>query len=91
MAILLTQIVNAIFKILQIAIILECIASWIPQLKYNSLMDIVYKVTNPILEPIREMQNRFIQGLPIDFSPIIAFLVIGVLRNLIIQVVWIIF
>lgn len=80
--------VNGIFRIIELAIIVECIASWIPQLRYNQFMDIVHSITNPILEPCRKLQDRFLGSMPIDFSPILAFAILDVIRGFILRLLY---
>ena len=44
-----------------------------------SVLDVTYKLTDPLLNPIR----RFLPNIAgLDFSPIILFLIFGFLRNL---------
>lgn len=80
--------VNGIFRIIELAIIVECIASWIPQLRYNQFMDIVHSITNPILEPCRKLQDRFLGSMPVDFSPILAFAILDVIRGFILRLLY---
>ena len=85
---MLIQAVNGIFRIIELAIFVECIASWIPQLRYNQLMDIVHSITNPILEPCRRLQNRFLGDMPIDFSPILALFILDFVRGALIRLLF---
>ena len=88
MASIIIRLMNTVFGIIELAILIECIASWIPQLRYNKFMDIVYAITNPILTPFRALQDRFFPDSPIDFSPIIAFFVISMAQRLIVSLAW---
>lgn len=81
------KIIDTVFNILELAILLECIMSWMPQARNNKFMNIVSSFTYPILEPFRKLQERFIQGLPVDLSPIIALFVINIIRRLIIGII----
>ena len=88
MIFLIAKIIDGVFGLLELAIIIECISSWIPQMRYSSFMEIIYIITSPILEPFRALQDRLIQGLPVDFSPVIAIVVIGFVRNVLIRLVY---
>ena len=83
------ELIYKIFYIIEFLILIECIASWIPNLRYNKFMNIVYLITNPILTPFRELQNRFFKDSPIDFSPIIALFVIEfIIEKIITRIVY---
>ena len=76
------RVLNTLFNLLELAILIECVASWIPQIQGNKYISILHNFTYPLLEPFRKLQDRFISGLPMDFSPIIALFVIDLLKNL---------
>ena len=76
------RILNTLFNLLELAILVECIASWIPQIQGNKFISIIHNFTYPLLEPFRKLQDRFSSGLPMDFSPIIALFVIDLLKRL---------
>lgn len=77
------MVLNSLFSLLELTIFIECIASWIPQIQGNKFIGIIHNFVYPILEPFKKLQNRFSPGLPMDFSPIIALLVINLLRGII--------
>ena len=81
------KIIDTVFNILELAILLEVIMSWIPQARNNQFMNIVSSFTYPILEPFRKLQDRFIQGLPVDLSPILALFAIDIIRRLVIGII----
>ena len=69
-----------IFEILNLVLIIRIILSWIPHNRYHPIINFIYEITDPILKPFRNMINP-IQG--IDISPIIVFILLRLLRNLI--------
>jgi YggT family protein len=82
------MIVTAFFIVLRIveyAILARVIISWLPIQKNNRFIILLYQITEPILSPIRRIIERSPIGgnMMIDFSPIIAFLIISLLRNII--------
>ena len=77
------MVLDMFFNILELAIIIECVASWVPQLQGNKFINLIHNFVYPILDPFRRLQDRLISGMPMDFSPIIALLVINLLRGLI--------
>jgi YggT family protein len=74
-------VLSILFNLLELAIIIDCISSWIPQAQGNKIISTIHEFIYPILEPIKKLQDRLIPGLPIDFSPIVALVVIDFIRN----------
>ena len=77
---MINNILYFIFEILNIILITRIILSWIPHNKYHPIINFIYKISDPILRPFRNMINP-IQG--IDVSPIIVFIILSLLKNLI--------
>ena len=75
-------VLNALFDLLELAIFIECIASWIPQIQGNKFIGIIHNFTYPLLEPFRRLQNRLIPGLPMDFSPIILLFALDLFKRI---------
>ncbi|NSW90343.1 MAG: YggT family protein [Firmicutes bacterium] len=70
---------------IQYAIFARVIISWIPIPRNNSIIRLLYQITEPILAPLRELIERSAIGrnMIFDFSPVLAFLIIGLIRNII--------
>lgn len=83
---LLLQALLWILKIAQWAIFVRVIISWLPIPKNSPIITALYYITEPILAPIRSMLSKSAMGqnMMFDLSPIIAFLLIGILQNVII-------
>ena len=58
--------------------------SYIPNAREMSIYNILRSINNPILEPIRRLQRRFIGDIIIDFSPIIAILLLNMISGILI-------
>ena len=76
------NILNILFEIFIWLLMIRIILSWLPHNRFHPIIDYIYKITNPILEPFRNMINP-IGG--IDLSPIIVFFLLGLLRNFLIR------
>jgi len=74
--------INILFEFLKIAILIRVALSWITHNRYNILINFIYQITDPILIPVRKVIKP-IGG--IDFSPIIIFILIGVLQTVVIN------
>lgn len=73
---------NMIFNFLQIAIFIEVILSWVSSGNTNQYIELLHKITEPILRPGRIIQEKYFGNLMVDFSPIIALVIIMILRKL---------
>ena len=74
--------INIAFEILAILIIIRVFLSWFPYNQYHPLIQILLKITDPILTPIRSLIGH-VGG--IDFSPIIIVFLIKLIQNFIIS------
>ena len=75
---LLAMLFNLLFTVLHFALIARIIISWVDANPYNEIVQIVFRITEPMLAPLRRL--TFLRIGRIDFSPIAAFFIIGYLR-----------
>ena len=76
------SIINIAFEILTIIIFIRVILSWFPHNPYQPLIKLIYQLSNPILNPIRNIVSP-IGG--IDISPIILIFIIQLIKNIILK------
>ena len=76
------NIINTFFNVLEYAILIEVVLSWVYAGRSNQFTEILHKITNPLLEPGRRIQARYFANMMIDFSPIIALVILYVLRRI---------
>tara|TARA_B100000959_G_scaffold281300_1_gene345045 strand:+ start:786 stop:1037 length:252 start_codon:yes stop_codon:yes gene_type:complete len=74
--------INILFELLIWLLIIRIILSWLPHNRYHPIIGLIYKITEPILEPFRNMINP-IGG--IDLSPIIVFILLRLIQNYLIS------
>ena len=68
-------------SVIETVILLRAILSWFID-PYSRIMQILYAVTEPFIAPIRAVLSRFMGDMPMmDFSPLIAMLLISVLKQ----------
>lgn len=71
-------------NVLNITILVEVIFSYIPNARAMNIYNILVSINNPILEPIRRLQSRFLGDMMIDFSPIVAILLLNMISGILI-------
>jgi YggT family protein len=79
------RIVDAIFWLLNLAILLRVLFSWINPDPRNALVHLIYQVTEPILGPLRRYIPSF-GGL--DITPMIALLLLEMLHRLLLDLIF---
>jgi YggT family protein len=76
--------INTFFFILDLAILARVLLSWVRVDPYHPLVQLLYQITEPILEPFR----RFIPPIGmIDVSPIVAIVVLQIIQQVLISVI----
>lgn len=76
------EILVSCINILELLILIECILSWIMPHSTNEYINILKSITNPILEPFRNLQYKVLGELPVDISPMFAILALIFVRKL---------
>ena len=82
---LLFKMIHFIFDLIQLSIIVRVILSWIPHNPSGDFVKILYQFTELILKPIRD--NIPVNSIGVDFSPIIAFVLLGFIKKIILAAV----
>ena len=76
------RIIDIVFQVYTLMLFARIISSWLPQLNQYKLMQFIRFYTDPYLNFFR----RFIPPLGMmDFSPIIAFLCLSFIQNMVIN------
>ncbi len=83
---IIVQLVLVIFYLYELLIFARCILSFLPF--YNRLTEWVYMATEPILKPCRKLTDKFNINLPIDFSPLVAILLMQLIQRVFISIVY---
>ena len=72
-----------ILHLLQILILARCVLSFVPRWQYSPLGQLIIALTEPILRPLRSVVKVGGTGMAIDFSPMIALVIISILSRVI--------
>tara|TARA_B100000676_G_C17973815_1_gene784903 strand:+ start:450 stop:710 length:261 start_codon:yes stop_codon:yes gene_type:complete len=81
---ILELLVSNVFSVLQILLVVRVVMSWIPHNGNADWAKTINSITDIILRPIQE--NLPTRNMGFDFSPVIAFFLLGVLKNIILSI-----
>lgn len=79
----LAKVVDIILTVYLWIIVARALISWVNPDPCNKIVIFLYRVTEPVLGPIRRMLPR--HSLPVDFSPLIVLLIIIFLQYFLVQ------
>jgi len=72
-------------RVYEMLLLMRILLSWVPMQSSNRYIDLLIRVTDPVLLPAREIYMRILDRLninvPIDLSPILVFLLINFLER----------
>jgi YggT family protein len=77
------EVVNIVLTVYMWIIIARAVISWVNPDPYNKIVIFLYRVTEPLLAPIRRIIPA--HSLPVDFSPLIVLLVIIFLKQFLVR------
>ncbi|MDC4224905.1 MAG: YggT family protein [Candidatus Manganitrophus sp.] len=75
----LATVLNYVLEIYTWVIIIRALISWVNPDPYNPVVQFLYKVTEPVLYPLRKLMRTYSTG--IDLSPLVAILIIMFLKQ----------
>jgi YggT family protein len=78
------QLLYYIVWIFELLLLARVIIGWIPNIdRSNPLIQLLFDVTEPVLKPVRDLLGQMgMQNAGIDFSPLVLFLIIQVVLQL---------
>jgi len=88
LGVLITRFLFVFLRLFELFFIGRVIISWLPLDYSNPIVRFLYTFTEPVLAPFRNflLRFRFFQSLPIDFSPLLVFVLLDIIRSLLIQI-----
>jgi YggT family protein len=75
--------INILFTLFNFLIIVRVLFSWIRVNPYNPLVRLLFQITEPVLAPFRRLIPP---AAGLDFSPLVAYFALEVLRRLLISI-----
>jgi len=80
---LLVYLVDVLFTLLSLAILARVLLSWFRVSPYHPLVDFLYRVTEPILAPLRRVIPPI--GM-VDISPVIALILLQIIQQVLVAI-----
>jgi len=75
-----------VLQIYTFVLLIRILITWIPNLDpYHPIVQLLFQVTDPVLEPARKLIPPI--GM-IDISPIVVFIVLGILQDLLVRMAY---
>ena len=75
------QFAYSVLSILQLAMLVRALMSWIPSLQGSQLQGFLYQITEPIIMPVRRLLWKIpaVRSFPLDLSFLLAWVVLDTL------------
>ena len=81
--------VDIFFYLLEMLILVRILLSWIVGYQGGSVMRLLYNLTEPILQPVRNMVDKspLGGGVGMDFSPVFALILLRLVKALLMALI----
>lgn len=80
----LVRVIDWLINLIVVLIVVRALLSWFPMTEGGSIRSFLDTLTEPVVGPIRGLLNKikFTRELPIDFSPIIAIMILFFIKDI---------
>jgi YggT family protein len=82
--------INFLAGVLYVLILVRVVFSWVQPRRMSRILHrvehIAFVTTEPLLRPVRNLLFRYQRGSPVDFSPLVLYLLIELARGILIRV-----
>lgn len=82
------RLLSLLINLLEMAIILSAVLSWFPVRGLDEIKRMLDSIVSPILEPIQKVLYRYVNLGGIDISPVIALVLLSVIRRVLFMLLW---
>lgn len=79
----LARVIDIVLTVYMWIIIVRALISWVNPDPYNQIVIVLYRITEPVLAPVRRMIP--LRNIGLDFSPIIVLLAIMFLKYFLVE------
>lgn len=79
----LAKVMDIVLTVFMWIIIIRALISWVNPDPYNQIVIVLYRITEPVLAPVRRMIP--LRNIGLDFSPIIVLLAIMFLKYFLVE------
>jgi YggT family protein len=80
-----------VFHVYNLILIARVVLSWFPNFGNNPTFApvalLIYRLTEPVLRPIRNVLRPYQGNVPLDFSPLLALLLLSLVEQLVLRIV----
>ena len=93
-AIIAARIISWICNILVLILLVRSVLSWIVysgnqySKSLHQLYDVLGKITEPIVSPVRRLLSRFVRTGSIDIAPIVTFFIILIVERIVVSILY---
>lgn len=88
------SIINIAANVFYVLLLVRIIFSWFSLKRsgpiVRKIQGMAHATTEPLLRPIRNLLFRHQRGVPIDFSPLVAWIIVEFARRLIVRIIFMI-
>ncbi len=81
---LLIYLIDVFFTLLNLAILARVLLSWVRVNPYHPAVELLYRITEPILAPLRRVIPSI--GM-VDISPVIALILLQIIQQVLVAVI----
>ena len=90
-ALIAARIISWICNILVLILVVRSVLSWIVysgnqySKGLHQLYNVLGKITEPIVSPVRRLLSRFVRQGPVDFAPMVTFFIILIVERIVVS------
>ncbi|MGL4850067.1 MAG: YggT family protein [Clostridium sp.] len=80
--------IDTLFNLLEIFILADVILSFLKNVNIGGIREFISAIVSPILAPFRILLIKIFGYTQVDFSPVLALIVLDLLKNLLLRILF---